>query len=98
MSSTTNFTEWLESYLVPTDYEEVYNLSQAVENAETWGVFEGSENNGMTFVKRYGCEEYLSLVSDKAKKTFLEYIENTYCKDLDIEGYYAFHRAMEKDD
>jgi hypothetical protein len=38
------------------------------------------------------------LASDKARDAFLRKIEDDYCEEMDIEGFHAFHKAMEKDD
>lgn len=38
------------------------------------------------------------LASEAARQTFLSIIEDKYCEGMDIEGYYAYHHAMEKGD
>ena len=57
------------------------------------------ETNGTKyFLKSVECDDTLMLASEKARQTFLSIIETEYCEGMDIEGYYAYHHAMEKDD
>ena len=49
-------------------------------------------------IKRIAKKTAKKTASDAAKETFLKMIEDKYCEDMGIEGYYAFHHAMDKDD
>ena len=99
MATTTDFDTWLEENVDGTDYNDVYSIFQAVNNLTDMGGFEVKKNsNGRIFVSNGLSDETLMISSDAAKETFLKMIEDKYCEDMDIEGYYTFHRAMERDD
>lgn len=38
------------------------------------------------------------MLTEKSRSYFLDVLEKRYCGEMDIEGWYAFHRAMEKND
>ena len=98
--ATKDFSEWLVCMDL-TDYEDNYSLYRSVEECETYGSFETQiakgSNNGW-IVKATYIDESLHLASEKAKNTFLSMIENRYFNGMDVEGWYAYMRAMEKDD
>ena len=83
------------------DYEDIYSLYRSVEECETYGSFETQiakgSNNGW-IVKATYIDESLHLASEKAKNTFLSMIEKRYFNDMDAEGWYAYNKAMQKDD
>jgi len=96
MATITDFDAWLDS-VDPDDYKEVYCLYKSVEECEEWGMYSTSENNGKLFVKG-PVGDTLMLASEKAKKTFLNILEDRYCDDgMDIESWYGFMRAMKND-
>ena len=43
-------------------------------------------------------DEPLILASEKAKDYFLKYLEKTYADGMGVEGWYAYMRAMSKED
>lgn len=98
MGTITDFDEWLE-FIDLSDFNDVYSLYRTVEDLSNWGSFsieEGSENK--YFLKSSECDKTLMLASEKARTAFLKKIESDHCGDLDIESYYSFRHAMEKDD
>ncbi len=98
--TTKDFSEWLICMDL-SDYEDIYSLYRSVEECETYGSFETQiakgSNNGW-IVKATYIDESLHLASEKAKNTFLSMIEKRYFNSMDVEGWYAYMRAMEKDD
>ena len=99
MATVTDFDTWLEENVDGTDYNDVYSIYQAVNDVTDMGGFEVKKNpQGRIFVSNGFSDETLMIASDAAKETFLKMIEDKYCDDIGIEGYYAFHHAMEKDD
>lgn len=98
--TTKDFSEWLICMDL-SDYEDIYSLYRSVEECETYGSFETQiakgSNNGW-IVKATYIDESLHLASEKAKNTFLSMIENRYFNGMDVEGWYAYMRSMEKDD
>ena len=98
--TTKDFSAWLICMDL-SDYEDIYSLYRSVEECETYGSFDTQIakgfNNGW-IVKATYIDESLHLASEKAKETFLSMIENRYFNGMDVEGWYAYMRAMEKDD
>ena len=98
--TTKDFSEWLVCMDL-SDYEDIYSLYRSVEECETYGSFETQiakgSNNGW-IVKATYIDESLHLASEKAKNTFLSMIEKRYFNDMDAEGWYAYNKAMQKDD
>lgn len=98
MATITDFEDWLEEAIDGIDYSNVYNLYHTILDEADYGGFQITKRNGMWFVKSWDCEDTLMIASEKARDTLLSIIEDKYCEDMDIEGYYAFHSAMDKDD
>lgn len=98
MATITDFDEWLEEAIDGGDYSDVYSLYHTITDEVNNGGFQISKNNGRWFVVSGNCEDTLMISTEKARQTLLSIIEERYCEDMDIEGYYYFHRAMEKDD
>ena len=99
MATVTDIDTWLEENVDGTDYNDVYSIYQAVNDVTDMCGFEVKKNpQGRIFVSNGFSDETLMIASDAAKETFLKMIEDKYCEDMGIEGYYAFHHAMEKDD
>lgn len=98
--ATKDFSEWLVCMDL-SDYEDIYFLYRSIEDCDAYGSFETQiakgSNNGW-IVKTTYLDEALHLASEKAKETFLSMIENRYFNGMDVEGWYAYMRAMEKDD
>lgn len=97
---TTDFKEWLAANLDGTSYDDVYNLYQSVLHNDQYGTFNTvfNEEQGAYYVCNDAVEGTLLLSSDDAKKNFLNLIESTFCGEMNIDGYYAYHKGMEKDD
>ena len=98
--ATTDFESWLFCNVVPTDYLNVYDCYLAIHDKEGNGHFVVKKNfdQGKLFVTPTGTNDTLMIASQKARQKILSMIEEKYCGGMDIEGYYAYHRAMEKDD
>lgn len=94
----TDFDLWLDSVDL-SDFNDVYALYHSVSGIEDWGSFRTERGRGFQqlLVHSSDCSEPLLLASDKARDAFLKKVENDYCEDMDIESYYGFHHAMEKD-
>lgn len=97
--ATTNFKTWIEEIdLSESDYEEIDSLYRSVNEIDDFGLFKTeSTKNGQYIVSCSTIDDKLILASEKARAAFLSFIENEYC-DGNEEGWYAFHKAMEKDD
>lgn len=95
----TDFDLWLDNNDL-SDFNDVYALYHSVAGIEDWGSFKAVRGRGaqQLIVHSRECDEPLMLASDKARDAFLKKIVDTYCEGMDIEGYYGFHHAMEKDD
>lgn len=95
----TDFDLWLDNNDL-SDFNDVYALYHSVSGIEDWGSYktERGRGNQQLLVYSCECEDPLLLASDKARDAFLKKIEDNYCEDMDVESYYAFHHAMEKDD
>lgn len=95
----TDFDLWLDSVDL-SDFNDVYALYHSVYGIENWGSFKTKRGRGAQQLLVHSCDfsEPLLLASDKARDAFLKKVENKYCEDMDIESYYGYHHAMEKDD
>ena len=98
--ATTDFEAWLFCHVLPSDYIDVYNCYTAIQDKSGNGSYDVQYNfdQGKLFVTPVGTNDTLMIATEKARQTILNMIENRYCNGMDIEGYYAFHQAMEKDD
>ena len=96
-----DFKDWLEQMEFET-YDDVHSLYMSILKNDEYGGFKTSKKDvskGVQyFIKCDWNEQPLILQSDKAKEYMLTYIEEKYCGDMGIDGWYAYHRAMEKDD
>lgn len=98
MATITDFEGWLDQ-AGPETTEETYALYQCVAEEEDYGIYRCQKGkDGKLFVKCATGEDTLMLASDKAKQSFLSLVTKKYCNDVDIESWYGFRRAMEKDD
>ena len=97
--ATTDFEMWLDGTDL-SDFNDVYALYHSVAGIEDWGSYKTVRGRGVEqfIVTAADNDESLLLASNKARDTFLKKIEDDYCEGMDIEGYYGFHHAMEKDD
>lgn len=99
MATITDFQEWIDQTDLD-DYNDVYSLYMTVYNLENWGGYQIQEGHvdGQYFLKGIDAEDTLMLASEKARNAFLKKIETDCCNGEDIEAWYGFHHAMEKDD
>lgn len=100
MAKITDFEAWLDQ-VDPEGHEEVYSLYRSVADATQIGLFESKPAKGGKglIVYKDHIDDYLLLASDKAKSAFLNEIEKRYVdNDMNIEGWYEFHRSMAKND
>lgn len=98
--ATTDFQDWLDQ-IDFSDYNTVYELYQTVNSLESFGSFEiapAKGSNDRWIVTTYDTDQPLLISGQKARQTLLDIIEDNYCEDMGIEGFYAYHHAMEKDD
>lgn len=98
--ATTVFQDWLDQIDL-SDYNTVYELYEIVQSLESFGSFNIGQAKGSSerwIVKSFDTDQPLMISGHKARQTFLDIIEDNYCEGLGIEGFYAFHHAMEKDD
>lgn len=100
MATTTDFSAWLDCADLE-NYEEVYCLYRSVAECSEYGMFNtqvaNGKNNGWIVSAPY-IDDSLHLCSQAAKDAFLSKIENRFCDGMSMEGWYAYHHAMEKDD
>ena len=101
MAVTTDFSAWLDCADLD-NYEDVYCLYRSVEECSEYGMFNTQvakgKNNGWIVSASLLDDYSLHLCSQAAKDAFLSKIENRYCDGMSMEGWYAYHHAMEKDD
>lgn len=100
MATNTDFQDWLDQNDL-SDYNSVYELYQTIDSCEGYGSFDIQSAKGgddRWIVSSYDTEDKLLIIGQKAKSTLLSIIEDKYCEDMGIEGFYAYHHAMEKDD
>ncbi len=98
--ATTDFEAWLFSHVEGTDYNDVYDCYLAIQDKTSNGRYEVKNNfdQGKLFITPRGTDDTLMVASEEARQTLLDMIENWCCDGMDIEGYYAYHHAIEKDD
>lgn len=98
--ATTNFKDWLFCHVVPSDYNDVYDCYMAIHDKQGNFRFDVKNNleQGKLFITPVGTSDTLMIASEKARETILNMIEIGYCGGMDIEGYWSYHHAMEKDD
>lgn len=89
--------DWLNSIDLE-GYEEIYGLYRAVLDKEDYGLFEVTEEDDKITVKARHVDETLEFDNDDDLKKFADLIEEEYMDEMGAEGWYAFHRAMEKGD
>ena len=100
MATLTDFSAWL-SCLDLSNYEEIYSLYRSVAECDEYGMYNTQVANGVNngwIVKATFLDDTLHIASDKAKRVFLSQIEANYFNGMDLEGWYAYMKAMEKDD
>jgi hypothetical protein len=99
MATITDFDIWLEE-ADPEGHEEIYALYHCVLDEEDYGIWELKKRAGQLFIKAGHTDDVLRIASPRAKQFFLDIVKDRYVRDpgMDIEGWYGFRRAMEKDD
>lgn len=100
MDTTTDFEGWLDEVNLET-HDEIYSLYRSVKDCDAMGFFTTELARNSTtrwIVKSDTCDRSLLLASELAKNTFLMHLERTHCGELDMEGWYGYHHAMEKND
>lgn len=97
----TDFKGWLFGVYTG-DFSEIYELYYAVQDCvkrESFSCTERVTSKGKQYIVECDyIEESLILASPKARSYFLDYLEETYAKDLGIEGEYGFRYNLDKDD
>lgn len=100
MERTDQFDEWLDSIDLD-NYDDIDSLYRTVNELSDYGLFSIEEARGINngwILKEEGCDLVLHIKTDKARLSFLNLIEGRYCEGMSEEGWYAFHKEMEKDD
>jgi hypothetical protein len=96
MNTQTDFELWL-SVNQPSDPDEIYNLYRAVKDEQTVGGWEVTKSNNSICVK--GIDGWVAITSKSAKDLFLNLIDNLKGDPSQtMEGWYEFHRSMNKND
>ena len=94
------FDEWLDNVELE-NYDDIDSLYRTVNDLSDYGMFTITEANGVDngwILKEDGGDIALHIKTEKARGTFLSIIESRFCEGMSEEGWYAFHKAMEKDD
>lgn len=92
--------DWI-SYQDLESYEDVYCLYRSIAEIDEYGLFSAYRKGDSVFVKSdlmHDEEEELELTNQSQIDEILKIIEEEYMDGMHPEGYYAFYRAMEKDD
>lgn len=98
MATTTDFNEWLDGIDLH-DYDDIDSLYRSVKENDEYGLFKTQvAPNGQYIVSSSITEDKLRLASGTAKEAFLRLIETRFCNGEFEEAWYAYHRAMEKND
>ena len=101
MATITDFDTWIAGSLL-IDYNEVYCLYRSVHDIDEFDSFKTSKKVQAGKTKYFVTCDYLSdtlmLASDKAREYFLDKLEKQFAGEMGMEGWYAYNRAMEKDD
>ena len=102
MATTTDFKLWTD-FVDLENYEEIYCIYKSISEVDEWGAFKctmkKNSTGNMYFLKCDYCDDTLALVSEKAKDSYLKFIEDNYIKsDMDIESWYGYQHAMAKND
>lgn len=83
------------------DYEDVYCLYRSVKEITEYAGFsttQKSTSKGNSYFVKYIHDDLLMLASEKARNYFMTFLEQKYTGDMDMEGWYAYKRAMAKND
>jgi len=89
--------EWLEN-LDLDYYDDIHSLYLTVHGKENYGAFNYEETNGKIIIGSDDNDDKLILNSDGERKRFADLIEEEYMEGMSPDGWYGYHRAMEKDD
>ena len=93
------FQAWLNTYLDPNDFDDVFCLYEAVVNVDSYGMYDASYDNETIIVRcDMDKDNPLKLKNGKEQKRFLNYLDDKYGGEIGVEAMYSFKRAMEKDD
>lgn len=95
----TDFSSWT-SVLDLDDYEEVYCLYHSVKETTDYGFYRTVKGRieGTYVVTASYIEDSLFLDSEKAKDSFLQYIQDRYCNGEDVDFWYEVKRVNDRDD
>lgn len=79
-------------------YEDIYSLYLTVYSQDDYGMFNYEKKDDVGIITTDTSEDELELVGEKEHKEFIKIIEQEFMDNMDAEGWYGFHRAMDKDD
>lgn len=100
MTTITDFNEWLKENDL-SEHDDIDSLFRTVKELSNYGLFSIKEAKGAGngwIVYSNGGENTLHIQTEKARESFLKTIEDRYCGGMPEEGWYEYHRAMEKND
>lgn len=89
--------DWLEAVDLE-NYEEIYCLYLVAYNSEDYGLFSLTNENEKIILKAGHIDETLEFDNEEKLRDFGLFIEEEYMDEMGAEGWYAFHKAMDKDD
>lgn len=89
--------DWLEAVDLE-NYEEIYCLYLVAYNSENYGLFSITNENEKIILKSDHIDETLEFDNEEKLRDFGLFIEEEYMDEMGAEGWYAFHKAMDKDD
>lgn len=89
----TDFKEWLE--MVEPNVEEIHNIYNAVERMSDFAGINVSQNPNGTRLVEYSTYDPL-LLTDLSRKAMLKHIEQEYCKGSDMESWYGYESALNR--
>ena len=94
---TTDFKYFLLSIQLE-NYNEIYELAWAAEDGEADTYYEVSDDGEKRFIKSISSGVTLALLSEKARKAFINKLEDEYMDGFDKESYWGYKHALERSD
>lgn len=99
MKLTSNFENWINGAQL-NDYEAIYSLYRSVLDCDEYGNFltTNSRKSSSEWIVKSEISEQgpLFLANEKIKYAFLKFIEEKFCGDLGMEGWYIMNRSNSK--
>ncbi len=95
--STTNFDQWMDHYVDPSEYDEILSLYDAVqENSSSYDMlWNVTYKNDQVFIKQGDNGETLALLSGSAIESFLSMLDERYGHGIGVEAWAHSQRAAD---